>query len=150
MLIPTTVTRRFQFCAGHRLVDHEGKCAHLHGHNYVAFITCGAANLDDCGRVIDFSVIKEQVGRFIDRAWDHKMILNSEDQSAVQACQYLEDPVYVMNCNPTAENMARELGQVADELLEPYGVRVTQVELWETENCHATCDFEDYRSEPDE
>ena len=46
--------------------------------------------------------------------------------------------------------MARELGQVADELLEPYGVRVTQVELWETENCHATCDFENYRAGPDE
>lgn len=134
----TTITRRFQFCAGHRLVDHEGKCAHLHGHNYIALVTCTADDLDDVGRVIDFSVVKAEVGRWIDRAWDHKMILNTEDAQAVAACRQLGDPVYLMTCNPTAENMARELFEVATTLLaENHNITVTGVRLWETENCDA-------------
>lgn len=134
----TNITRRFQFCAGHRLVDHEGKCAHLHGHNYVALVTCAADELDAVGRVIDFSVVKQVVGDWIDRAWDHKMILNTDDMDAIAACQSIDDPVYLMTCNPTAENMARELLEVADGLLrEQHDIAVVGVRLWETENCDA-------------
>jgi len=132
------VTRRFQFCAGHRLVDHEGKCAHLHGHNYVAFVTCEAPELDAVGRVIDFSVIKQVIGDWINKAWDHKMILNRGDDEGIAAVRALGDPYYPMMCNPTAENMASEMLQVADGLLsEQHRITVTKVVLWETENCYA-------------
>lgn len=30
-----TVIRSHEICAGHRVVGHESKCRHLHGHNYV-------------------------------------------------------------------------------------------------------------------
>ena len=52
-----TCTRRIQFCAGHRVMGHEGKCRNLHGHNYVVFVTAQADELDSVGRVIDFSVL---------------------------------------------------------------------------------------------
>ena len=29
-----TVIRSHEICAGHRVVGHESKCRHLHGHNY--------------------------------------------------------------------------------------------------------------------
>ncbi len=77
-------TRRLQFCCGHRVMRHESKCAHLHGHNYVAFFTA-SAQLDDVGRVIDFSVIKERVGGWIDEFWDHGFVLNEEDEGAIQS-----------------------------------------------------------------
>ena len=70
-----TCTRRFQFCAGHRVHRHESKCRNLHGHNYVLFVTVTAPELDSLGRVIDFSIIKGLVGDWIDSKWDHGFIL---------------------------------------------------------------------------
>jgi len=76
---PFTCTRRIQFCAGHRVAGHENKCNNLHGHNYVAFITAQAHNLDNLGRVVDFSVLKDIIGGWIDDNWDHGLILWRED-----------------------------------------------------------------------
>ena len=47
-----TCTRRLTFCAGHRVLGHESKCAHPHGHNYVVYVTAEAEQLDDVGRVM--------------------------------------------------------------------------------------------------
>lgn len=33
--MPYIVIRSHEICAGHRVVGHESKCRHLHGHNYV-------------------------------------------------------------------------------------------------------------------
>lgn len=130
-----TCTRRIQFCAGHRVAGHEGKCQHLHGHNYVAFITAEADELDTVGRVIDFSVLKERVGGWIDTNWDHKMVLWVDDTWV----KYLTGtPCYKLPTNPTAENMAQHLlGVVCPDVLSDTGVVVTAVRLWETENCYA-------------
>ena len=154
------ITRILEFDAGHRLVDHESKCANLHGHRYKAEITCRAEELDGIGRVVDFSVIKEKVGGWIDEHWDHNFLLNRQDPllKAIRqlntvcpldhevACWgdivfHTKDP-YLLDCNPTAENMARILFDKAVELLEgPKEERtslwVVSVCLWETPNCHA-------------
>src|SRR5262249_24520110 len=47
--------RRITFCTGHRVLRHEGKCAHLHGHNYTAIVHAAAPDLDGLGRVVDFA-----------------------------------------------------------------------------------------------
>ena len=52
-----SLMRQISFCAGHRLLGHEGKCANLHGHNYVAEIYVSGAEFDSLGRVVDFAVI---------------------------------------------------------------------------------------------
>ena len=52
------VTREIDFCYGHRLLNYEGKCKHLHGHNGRVVITLEASELDERGMVIDFSEIK--------------------------------------------------------------------------------------------
>lgn len=138
-----TCTRRLTFCAGHRIAQHESKCAHLHGHNYVAWIKCGARNLDRAGRVVDFGVIKERVGGWIDKNWDHGMILEESDRAAVALAEAfsarvsVRQKLYLMDAPPTAENMAAELFRAAQPLLEPAGVDVLCVRLDETENCSA-------------
>lgn len=130
-------TRRIQFCAGHRIRGHESKCAHLHGHNYVALVTARAPNLDKLGRVVDFSVLKEVVGGWIDAAWDHGLVLWKEDVEAISAAALLKDQkLYLLPKNPTAENMAEHLLLKARTLLKGT-VEVTRVRLWETENCYA-------------
>jgi len=61
-----SITRIFEWDAAHRIVGHESRCASLHGHRYVAEITCEAEQLDPLDRVIDFSVIRQHIGTWLD------------------------------------------------------------------------------------
>mgnify|MGYP002631176628 CR=1 FL=1 len=133
-----TATRRIQFCSGHRVYEHESKCRNIHGHNYVVFITSEADELDSLGRVIDFSVLKEKVGGWIDEHWDHGFIAYRKDVSAVGIIQDIGTKLYLMNENPTAENMALHLlNDICPVLMEGTGVKITKITLWETENVYA-------------
>lgn len=131
-----TCTRRLQFCAGHRVVGHENKCANLHGHNWVAYITAEAEQLDEIGRIVDFSVLKARYGDWIDRHWDHGMILFIGDPwlRAIRDTP-LETKVYEVDFNPTSENLAECLLQMGSTLMDGTAVKITKVVLFETENC---------------
>ncbi len=133
-----TCTRRIQFCAGHRVMGHEGKCRNMHGHNYIAHITAEGSQ-DSIGRVIDFSVLKERIGSWIDQHWDHGFIVYSGDDPVKFSLALMPDQkVYELPYNPTAENIALYvLNFVAPLRLEGTGVRVTKVVIEETENCSA-------------
>lgn len=131
--------KRIRFCAGHRLLKHEGKCANLHGHNYVAeFFVTGDA-VDDVGRVIDFSDLKRRLKGWIDEHWDHAFILFDVDEQAVRAIRSVEPHrLYLLPVNPTAENMARYLlEEVCPGLLDGTGARAVKVVLWESEDSYA-------------
>lgn len=134
-------TRRIHFCYGHRVMNHESKCATLHGHNGVIFIHASPIEgLDELGRVIDFSVLKEKIGSWVDEHWDHTMILYKEDVETIalveKAPQFKK--TFILNKNPTAENLANHLlWDVCPKLLKGSGVIVHKVTFWETENCFA-------------
>ena len=135
-----TCTRRLHFCAGHRVLRHEGKCANLHGHNYVVFITAQADSLDEVGRVVDFSVLKERIGTWIDLNWDHKFLLYSKDEDAIAAVKRVnaDDATVLLPFNPTAENIALHLlREVGPLLMQGTGVCLSSVVVHETENCSA-------------
>jgi 6-pyruvoyltetrahydropterin/6-carboxytetrahydropterin synthase len=127
-------TRRLTFAAGHRLLGHAGKCRHPHGHNYAVEIMA-EGSLDQQGRVIDFGVIKEQVGGWIDAQLDHAFIVHAEDVQLVDALK--GEKIYQLRGNPTAENIAEHLLSVSQDLLLPHGVRVRRVRVYETDNCYA-------------
>ena len=61
----TTASRYHDISCGHRVVGHENKCRHLHGHNYRIHFNCvaqtGCTPTDEIGRVIDFGVIVQVV-----------------------------------------------------------------------------------------
>jgi len=127
------VTRELHFCYGHRLLNYDGKCRHLHGHNGRAVITLEAASLDALGMVVDFTRLKRTIGAWIDDTLDHKMLLHKDDP-ALPFLRQQAEPVYVMDANPTAENIARLIFDVGVKL----GLPVVEVCLWETESCCAT------------
>jgi 6-pyruvoyltetrahydropterin/6-carboxytetrahydropterin synthase len=127
-----SVSREIQFCYGHRLLNYPGKCRNLHGHNGRAIITFDASALDDRGMVIDFSEIKRAVSGWIDEHLDHRMILNRTDP-VVPVLQGMGEPMFLMDVNPTAENLARQIFEVARE----QGLPVVDVRLWETPQCCA-------------
>ena len=127
------VTRRIDFCYGHRLLNYDGKCKNLHGHNGRAEIAIASHALDDLGMVLDFTEIKRVVNSWVDETLDHRMILHQDDP-AVPMLQELGEPLYLLDTNPTAENIAKLIGEFAVQ----HGFPVVQVDLWETRACYAT------------
>ena len=131
-----TITKELFIETGHRLMNHESKCKNAHGHQYKICITCHAEKLDEVGRIVDFSVIKREVGGWLDDHWDHGMLLQRGDNLAT----FLKaegNKVYVMEDPPTAENLATLVLRVARGLLRPFGVHVVKVRVWETPSCFA-------------
>jgi 6-pyruvoyltetrahydropterin/6-carboxytetrahydropterin synthase len=127
------VTKSIAFCYGHRLLHHKGKCRHLHGHNARAVITLESETLDDLGMVRDFSDIKGVVKEWLDREIDHTMLMHRDDPF-LPAIREAGERVYVMNANPTAENIAKLIfDYVVSE-----GYPVVDVTLWETETSYAS------------
>lgn len=127
------VAREIEFCYGHRLLNYEGKCRHLHGHNGKAVIVLEADELDHRGMLVDFSDIKQHVQRWIDDTLDHTMLLHRADP-IVPMLREQGERFFVMEENPTAENIARLIFEKAKEA----GLPVVEVTLWETPRCHAS------------
>src|SRR6478752_4330753 len=100
------VSREINFCYGHRLMNYNGKCKYLHGHNGRAIITIEAEHLDERGMVLDFGDIKRVVTGWIDDHLDHRMLLRRDDPF-VDLLQKAGEPLYLMDENPTAENIAK-------------------------------------------
>lgn len=128
------ITRRYEFDAGHRVLGHEGKCRHIHGHRYVAEVTVESDQLDSVGRVVDFGVLKGKMAEFIDTNWDHNLLLNRDDPMALHLKTAGEREPFLFDGNPTAENIARVLYA---QLSSVFGVPLVRVRIYETPNCWA-------------
>ena len=76
---------------------------------------------------------KKVVSKWIDENLDHRMILHHEDP-AIEFLQKLNEPMFLIDSNPTAENIAKLIYEVTAK----EGFPVVQVDLWETPRCFAT------------
>lgn len=149
-----SITVTLQFDAAHRLLGHRGKCRHVHGHTYTAFVEYSAPGLNQMGMVIDFSEVKQALKTWINSYWDHNLILHPSDPlweyyrprvGVSLTEQDREREPYTLTYNsgnrqPTAENMAEELYRVACEQVAFYnwGIKVERVSIQETPGCLAT------------
>ncbi len=122
-----SVTKRIDFCYGHRLLDYDGICKHPHGHNASAEIEVRTGTLDNRNMVCDFSDIKRVIKGWIDRELDHKMLLRHDDPLVAPLTQ-LGEPVFLLDSNPTVERIARLIFDYAKE----QGFPVVRVKVWET------------------
>lgn len=121
------VTKKIEFCYGHRLLDYDGVCKHPHGHNASVEIDVRTGGLDNRNMVVDFSDIKRTVKGWIDRELDHKMILRQDDP-LVEPLRALGEPMYLLESNPTVERIARLIFEKGREL----GIPIVTVRVWET------------------
>lgn len=126
------VAKVISFCYGHRLLRYQGKCKFLHGHNGLAEIVLKKSRLDERGMVVDFTDVKNEIGAFINEQLDHKMLLHKKDP-LVPLLKKSGEPLYLMESNPTAENIAKLIFDFAKSRKFP----VVAVKLWETENSYA-------------
>jgi 6-pyruvoyltetrahydropterin/6-carboxytetrahydropterin synthase len=135
-------TRRLHFDAAHRVIGHENKCKYLHGHRFVVEASFIAQSIDNVGRIIDFGAIKHILGSWIEKNWDHNVILSKADEAlGNQITSITKQNIYYLPCNPTAENLAYHLMQeICPALFKQHNVKCKKIKLYETPNCFAEND----------
>jgi len=114
-----TIEKSFTFEAAHRLPNHDGKCARLHGHSYKMIVYIQSPTLielgAESGMVMDYGDISDVVKPFIDQYLDH---------------HYLNESTGLEN--PTSEELARWIYNRIKLRLNVYAVRVD-------ETCTSSC-----------
>ena len=131
--------RYHDISCGHRVVGHEGKCRFLHGHNYRIHFSVAAEELDEVGRVVDFSVIKGRLCQWLEDHFDHKFLIWEQDELLPQLQAVSGESLVIVPFNPTAENIARYLvEQVGPEQLHGYAVKLIACKVEETAKCSAS------------
>ncbi len=147
----TTVTRYHDFSMGHAVTGHKligdngdettinGPCYNLHGHNYRVTFTIEGTSLDSVGRVLDFNVIKAKLCMWLENNWDHKFLINMNDERAAGLVSLNPTGVILVDFNPTAENLGGYLiNVVAPEVLTGTNTTLVSVNIEETRKCSAT------------
>jgi 6-pyruvoyltetrahydropterin/6-carboxytetrahydropterin synthase len=127
-----TITKEVYFCYGHRLMNHTGKCRHLHGHSVKAAISIAQDQLDDNGMVCDFADIKQCVEAYIDEQLDHNFLLHKDDP-IIPMLVTNQERFLALDEHPTAEVISKMIYHYLKES----GFQVTQVVLWETSSAYA-------------
>lgn len=136
-------SRYHDISVGHRVYQHESKCAHLHGHNYRIHFDIQAkpfaAELDKIGRVMDFSVIKTLLCMWLEDRWDHKFLVWEKDPWKNTLLGIDPAGTVVVPFNPTAENMAEYLVKVvAPKQFAGWEVELVKCVIEETRKCSVT------------
>lgn len=127
-----SVTKHIHLCYGHRLLDYQGKCRFLHGHNGLVEVSIARPRLDSRGMAMDFSDISAVLKVWIDAELDHKMILNAKDP-LIPLLQKHEQALVLFPGNPTAEALAKHVYDYAKSRSLP----VSRVKFWETPSSYA-------------
>lgn len=129
-----TITKEIYFCYGHRLMNHSGKCRHLHGHSVKAAISITHENLDSQNSMVcDFSDVKECVEEFVNSQLDHNFLLHKDDP-IIPALIKNNERFLALDEHPTAE----VLSKMIFEHLKKNGFQVSEVALWETASAYAS------------
>jgi 6-pyruvoyltetrahydropterin/6-carboxytetrahydropterin synthase len=136
--MPWQAKRYHDISCGHRVYQHESKCAHLHGHNYRVHFTCEAESLDNIGRVIDFSDMKSRLCMWLEDNWDHKTLIWKNDPWA-KVLPEIDPTIVIVPFNPTAENIAQHLVEViGPQQLAGTGIKLVHCDVEETRKCSAS------------
>jgi 6-pyruvoyltetrahydropterin/6-carboxytetrahydropterin synthase len=116
------LTIHTQFAAAHNLINYQGDCENLHGHNWKVEVTVAAKELDKAGLGIDFKILKRETNKVLDQL-DHK---------------YLNDLAPFKEFSPSSENIARFLFEALTSTLTSDNVTVEKINVWESENAFAS------------
>lgn len=127
------VTRWHEISCAHRIYGYPGKCGDLHGHNYRIYFHC-EGEISDQGMVIDFSLLKATLCRWLDVCWDHKLLLWEKDP-ITDIDELKKIGMIAVPFNPTAENMADFLLREVGPMVLPESIKLVEVVIEETSKC---------------
>jgi 6-pyruvoyltetrahydropterin/6-carboxytetrahydropterin synthase len=141
------ITRKGTFDSGHRVMNERMKCFNMHGHTYLYELEFEFNEMESIGYAIDFKEIKRVGCQWIDDILDHGFIVNPHDTEVIKACKATNSKIWYMSlngihqyCNPSVENLAKEMFLAMDLLFKPYrNLKIHKITLYETPNCYTTC-----------
>lgn len=105
------------FAAAHCLINYQGDCENLHGHNWRVEVTVRAGELDDAGLGIDFKILKAETNQLL-KTLDHK---------------YLNELPPFSGLSPSSENISRFLYRELSNKLNTDNIRVETITVWESD-----------------
>lgn len=85
------------FSAAHHLLNYEGKCENMHGHNWKVEITAKGNSLDKSNIMIDFKFLKSELNKTLELI-DHKDLneleyFNGESPSSEMIAKFIYENV---------------------------------------------------------
>lgn len=116
------ITIETHFSSAHRLIQYNGECERLHGHNWKVFVSVSSEILDNLGMVMDFKVLKDKTKALISKL-DH---------------QYLNEIPPFNEINPTTENISKYLFDELSKVINTESIKVSRVDVWESPTCFAS------------
>lgn len=113
-----SVTKEFEFDAGHFIPNHPKRCKYVHGHRFKVLVTI-TGPVNEEGVVVDFQDISSVMNRLVDD-YDHGFLND-----------YYE--------YPTAENIACHIHDIMNSQIKLFGhnLRCSKVRVYETPKCYA-------------
>jgi 6-pyruvoyltetrahydropterin/6-carboxytetrahydropterin synthase len=142
------IERKGSFDSAHRVMNEARKCFHVHGHTYLYELGFSFEESESIGYALDFKEIKRVNMQWIDDILDHGAILNPKDIEFIDLVKNkLKTKLWLMSlngegeyCNPSVENIAKEVFLAMEVLLENYPLlKVYSIKINETPNCATIC-----------
>ena len=129
------ITKQFRTETAHRLLNYNGRCAHLHGHSYLWEVALKGSQLTNNGMLVDFKDLKRAMKHVLDPL-DHALVLNREDplikaarsKDMLRATNGEAPRLIIWDGNPTAESFAAW----AYHEIRALSFKVAYVRVWET------------------
>ncbi len=109
------ITVETTFSASHQLRGYRGDIEPLHGHNFRVEAAVVARKLDKLGLGLDFLELEKDLLDIL-APYDHR---------------HLNELAPFDELNPTTENMARWFFEKLEEKMNPRGLAVRRVRVWE-------------------
>lgn len=113
------------FASAHNLINYQGDCENLHGHNWKVEVSVTVAELDQAGLGIDFKVLKAETNDLL-KTLDHK---------------YLNELPPFTQVSPSSENIAKHLYYELGKRLGNQNVKIDSITVWESDFASA-CYYE--------
>lgn len=136
----------------HRLMNLPGKCQNIHGHSLnISMHLDGELNEQGILAGLDFGTVKKVFREFLDREWDHHVLLNVDDpwagqwrqmpngQQVTSYAHYQRLPgLTTTPGDPTTENLAKWLCEWAQQEFAGDPIRGITISIQETGTNGAT------------
>ncbi len=116
------LTIQTHFAAAHNLLNYDGDCENLHGHNWKVEVTVKTESLDDAGLGLDFKILKKHTNKIMD-SLDHK---------------YLNDLEPFRGISPSSEYISKFIFDKLKKELHEYDVELEKITVWESDNACAS------------
>jgi 6-pyruvoyltetrahydropterin/6-carboxytetrahydropterin synthase len=110
------------FAAAHNLINYQGDCENLHGHNWKVEVCVKARELNNAGLGIDFKILKKETKQLLETL-DHK---------------YLNDLPMFEGVSPSSEHICKYLYDELGHILNDDNVTIESVTVWESDRACAS------------